>query len=329
MKANRRGVAMLAALWLVVGITVVALEFALSAKERRELGIAAAERARASGAALGAFAMTRAKLEYALRAGPQGSTGSLGRLQSSDPWLGVDSIYSGTVAVDSLPVTVVAGDLGAKLNINALTEAELRTFFSYLLGDYVLSDQLAQAISDWRDVDDIPRVRGGERDDYIKAGLLRLPANQDFRDLEDLLDVKGMTPEVYAVVSPYLTTLGAAQVNLNSAPVPVLRVLPGMNDEIIARILQFRSNGSRITSVAEVMPQQRGMGGRAGAAMRAVAEAAQAQISARAGVLTQQVELTILAQASPSAKPARLRVLLARENINGQPAAGVQNEEWR
>ncbi|MCC7195291.1 MAG: general secretion pathway protein GspK [Gemmatimonadaceae bacterium] len=329
MKANRRGVAMLAALWLVVGITVVALEFALSAKERRELGIAAAERGRASGAALGAFAMTRAKLEYALRAGPQGATGSLGRLQSSDPWLGVDSIYSGTVAVDSLPVTVIAGDLGAKLNINALTEAELRTFFSYLLGDYVLSDQLAQAISDWRDVDDIPRVRGGERDDYIKAGLLRLPANQDFRDLEDLLDVKGMTPQIYAVVSPYLTTLGAAQVNLNSAPVPVLRVLPGMNDEIISRILQLRSNGSRITSVAEVMPQQRGMGGRAGAAMQAVAQNAQAQISARAGVLTQQVELTILAQASSSARPVRLRVLLARENINGQSAAGVQNEEWR
>lgn len=326
----RRGVAMLAALWLVVGITIVALDFALAARERRQLGLAAADRARASAAALGAFAMTRAQLEYALRAGPQSTAGNVGRLQSSDPWLGVDSLYSGTQMVDSLPVTVQATDLGARLNVNALSETELRTFFSYLLGDYVLSDQLAQAISDWRDVDDVARVRGGERDDYIKAGLLRLPANHDFRDLEELLDVKGMTPEIYAVVSPYLTTVGAAQVNLNSAPAPVLRVLPGMNDEILARILQLRSRGSRITSVAEVMPQTRGgVSDRVAAAMQAQAQNAQSQISARAGVLTQQVELTILAQASPAAKPVRLRVVLARANINGQPAAGVQNEEWR
>ena len=78
------------------------------------------------------------------------------------------------------------------------------------------------AIVDWRDPDDIARVKGGERDDYIKAGLLRLPTNQNFRDVEELLDVKGMTPEVYRLVSPYLTTMGSAQVNLNTAPVPVL-----------------------------------------------------------------------------------------------------------
>lgn len=327
---GRRGVAMLAALWLVVGITIVALDFSLAAKERRALGIAAADRARASAAALGAFALTRAQLEYALRAGPQSTAGNVGRLQSSDPWLGVDSLYSGVEMVDRLPVVVEAADLGAKLNINALSETELRTFFSYLLGDYVVSDQLAQSISDWRDVDDIARPKGGERDDYIKAGLLRLPANQDFRDLEELLDVKGMTPQIYALVRPYFTTVGAAQVNLNSAPVAVLRVLPGMTDEILSRILQFRARGARITSVAEVMPPARGgMSDRVAAAMQAQSRSAQSQMSARAGVMTQQVELTILAQASVAAKPVRLRVVLARANINGQPAAGVLNEEWR
>lgn len=326
----RRGVAMLAALWLVVGITIVALDFALAARERRELGIAAADRARASAAALGAFALTRAQLEYALRVRPQGAAGTVGRLRSSDPWLGADSIWSGVQIVDRLPVTVEAADLGAKLNVNALSETEWRTFFSYLLGDYVRSDELAQAISDWRDADDIARVKGGERDDYIKAGLLRVPANQDFRDLEELLDVKGMTPEIYALVSPYLTTIGAAQVNLNAAPVPVLRVLPGMTDEIISRILQLRARGSRITSVAEVMPQARGgVSDRVAAAVRVRSLNAEAQMSARAGVLTQQVELTMFAQASPAAKPVRLRVVVARATINGQPMAGVLNEEWR
>ena len=48
---------MLAALWLVVGITIVALEFSLVGQERRQFGLAAADRTRQSAAALGGFAM--------------------------------------------------------------------------------------------------------------------------------------------------------------------------------------------------------------------------------------------------------------------------------
>lgn len=327
---NRRGVAMLAALWLVVGITVVTLELALIGRERRELGIAAADRARASAAALGAFALTRAQMEYALRVGPQSTDGAVGRVRSADPWLGADSLFTRAILVDSATVEVTAADLGTRLNINVLSETELRTLFANLLGDFVQADQLAQAISDWRDPDDIARVRGGERDEYVKAQLLRLPTNQDFRDLEELLDVKGMTQEIYALVAPYLTTIGAAQVNLNSAPVPVLRVLPGMNDEIVARILAARSRGSRIASVAEVMPQPRGgVSDRVAAAMRQQAQGAEQQISARAGVLTNQVELVFLVRPSPASKPTRLRVVVMRGNQNGQGTAEVLAEEWR
>lgn len=327
---SRRGVAMLAALWLVVGISVVAIEFALVGRERREFGLAAADRTRGGAGALGAFAMTRARLEQALRVGPQSTAGAVGRLRSSDPWLDVDSIYSGTMMVDSMAVQVEAIDLGTRLNANTLSEGEWQTLLSNLLGDFVLADALAQAIVDWRDVDDIPRIRGGEREEYIKAQLLRLPTNQSFRDIEELLDVKGMTQEIFALVSPYLTTVGAAQVNLNSAPVPVLRVLPGMTDEIIANILAQRSRGTRIASVAEVMPQQRGGVAReVQTAMAAQNQRTQQQLSVRAGVLTTQLQLTLVVQASPAAKPVRLRVMVQRSNRNGQPAADVAAEEWR
>lgn len=43
---DRRGVAMLAAMWLILGISIVALQFALSGKERRVLALAAADRGR-------------------------------------------------------------------------------------------------------------------------------------------------------------------------------------------------------------------------------------------------------------------------------------------
>jgi general secretion pathway protein K len=327
---NRRGVAMLAALWLVVGITIVALEFSLVGRERREFGLAAADRARESASALGAFAMTRAKLEQVLRTGPQSQAGAIGRLRSSDPWLDVDSLFSGEQYVDSMLVLVEAIDLGTKLNINSISEQEIRSLISYTVGDFVEADYLAQAIMDWRDVDDLARARGGERDAYLKADMLRLPTNQNFRDIEELLDVKGMTREVYEVISPYLTTMGSAQVNLNTAPVPVLRVLPGMTDEIVARILAMRSRGQRIANVAEVMPQVN----RTTTTVTQTAQGQQIQrqtqqISSRAGVLTQQLQLTLIAQASPAAKPVRLRVMIQRGNQNGQPTAEVMQEEWR
>jgi general secretion pathway protein K len=327
---NRPGVAMIAALWLVVGITIVSLEFSLIGQERREFGIAAADRARQSAGALGAFSIMRARLEQALRTGPQSQAGAIGRLRSSDVWLDVDSIYSSLVMVDSMPVEVEVIDLGTRLNINSLSEIDFRNLIFYAVGDAIEAEYLAQAIADWRDVDDLARIRGGERDEYLKAGLLRLPTNTSFHDVEELLDVKGMTQDVFDLISPFLTTIGAAQVNLNTAPVTVLRVLPGMNDEIVARILAARSRGQRIANVAEVMPPPRGgLAPGVQQAMQAQNQRAQQQITARAGVLTQQLLLTVMAQASPASKPVRLRVMLQRTNRNGQMLADVGYEEWR
>jgi general secretion pathway protein K len=329
---SRRGVAMLAALWLVVGITIVALEFALVGQERREFGLAAADRARQTASALGGFHMMQARLEQALRTGPQSQAGNLGRLRSSDPWLDVDSLYSGIVMIDSQKVSVEVIDLGTKLNINNMTELDFRNLITYTIGDAIEAEYLAQAIMDWRDVDDLSRLHGGEKDDYLKAGLLRLPTNTGFHDVEELLDVKGMSRDVYAIISPYLTTLGQAQVNLNTAPVAVLRTLPGMNDGIVANILNMRSRGQRIASVAEVIPQQntgRQISVQVNGAIQVLNNAAQQQISARAGVLTQNLQMTILAQASPASKPTRLRVWIQRSQQGQQAVAQVAGEEWR
>lgn len=289
MKA-RRGVAMITAIWLVVAIAVVALQFSLDARERRQLGLGAADRGAQRALANGALKLLQAKLEYAVRT--IGAQRQNQMLRSSDPWLGIDSLYSGTYDVDSQPVLVTASDLGAKLNINDLSEDELKTFLAFVLNDYVVADGLAQSIMDWTDVDDIARLHGAEKDDYIKNGLLALPANAPFRDIEDLRNVKGMTPEIFAAISPYLTTLGGGLVNLNTAPVAVMKVLPGMTDQIMNTIVSLRSQGQRITSVGEVMGAV-GRGRRASPG-QAAQQAQQTQaLSARASILSNEVLLTI------------------------------------
>lgn len=310
---SRRGVALLAALWLVVAIAAVALQFSLEAHERRQLGIDASERGIQRGLALGALAATQARLEQALRVAPSGSNAIIAGFRTIDPWLDADSIYSGEVDVDSVPVTVRAVDLGEKLNINNLNENEIQTFFSFLLHDYSKSAQLAQSIMDWRDPDSIPRPNGAERDAYVRAGMLALPTNAPFREITELRNVMGMTPEIYEEAVPYLTTHGDALVNLNTAPVPVLRVLPGMTDATINLILQLRSQGRRIQSVAQVLPGA-GDSRRRIAGQLATPQALNA-LRARATTQTTWVELTILARAGPQSAPTKL-VAVVRQNAD-------------
>ncbi len=318
----RRGVALLAALWLVVAIATVALQFSMEAKERRTLGIMASERGQQRALALGALAYAQAKLEYALRVAPSSNNPNIARLAASDPWSNVDSLYTGTVQVDSLPVTIVARDLGEKLNINTATETELQQFFSFLLSDYALSTQLSQSIMDWRDADSVKRPSGAERDDYIKSGMLALPANTLFNDVSDVKNVMGMTPDIYAEASPYLTTRGAGQINLNDAPVPVLRSLPGMTDATLNQILQLRSQGRRISDVSQIFASP-ARGGRPLPGQLASTAAVNA-LRGRTEVNTTQVELTITSRVGPQAQPTVLIAVLS----NAVTTAVVTTKKW-
>lgn len=325
---NRRGFAMITALWLVVAITVVALQFSYEAHERYMLGINAAERGVARAAVIGALALEQAQLERALR---QRNTGSnAARLRSSDPWIDVDSTFTGPVDIDSIIVMVDAKPGGRRLNVNSMNEEQLRAFFGNLLKDVSASDELAQSIMDWRDQDDQARVRGGERDYYLKDNRMVLPANAPFREVDDLLDVRGMTPEILEKARPYLRTYGNGTINLNTADEPVLRAIPGMTDVILARILATRSNGGRIQNINQIVPGAGGqqVGGRGGPTAPAQnAQQAQAQrVAQNSTVDTQEVDLILEASAGPQALPARLQATISRGNNGNQ--ATITWRQW-
>lgn len=313
----RRGVALLAALWLVVAIAAVALQFSLEARERRTIGILASERGAQRGLALGALALVRSQIDYSFRALPT-TGGAVDNLRSVDPLLDVAQRYNQPVLVDSIPVGVAAVDLGAKLNINQANETELQAFFSFLLKDYSLSTHLAQAIMDWRDADTLPRPSGGEVAAYIKAEQLAIPTNGPFRDVDDLRNVLGMTPEIFAEVSPYLTVRGDGRINLNTAPVAVLRSLPGMTDQTANMIVMMRSQGRRINRVTDVFQAMNGRGGGRGA------QPSPSPLGARADVTSSMIELTFTARSGPQSSPTKLIATVGR----GEGGVRVGNLIW-
>jgi type II secretory pathway component PulK len=307
---------MVAALWLVVAISVVALAFSIDARERRTLGLNANERGIGRGAALGALANIQAQLDAGLRANNQGNQ-ALQNIRAGDPWMGIDSAFTGALYVDSARVDVVALDLGKQLNINTADVNQLRAFLSYTIGDYAKADQLAQTITDWRDIDDTPQQNGDERDGYIKKGILNLPANGPFRQVSDLLMVEAMTPEIYARIAPDLTTYGPGQINVNTAPVEVLRSIPGITDDIINNILNQRGRGLRIASLASLVPgaAQAGRGGRGGPPQN-MQNVQLTQLQNAAGVNTTQVLFTMTVKSAPQAQPVKLIALVARGGTN-------------
>jgi type II secretory pathway component PulK len=331
---SRRGVALLAALWLVIAILTVALQFTMEAKERRTVGILASERAQQRALALGAFQLTHARMEQALRTAPQGTNVEV--LRSFDPWLDVDSLYSGFVDVDSTPVQVIARDLGERININSIQEVDLRNFFSFLLQDMTKATQLSQAIMDWRDVDTLPRPSGAERDKYMKDEMLALPTNAGFREVEELQNVYGMTPEIYAEVSPYLSTRGTGSVNVNTAPPPVLRALPGMTDATLNRILMLRSQGRRIRNLQEIFPgavSTPAGGGRGTSIQIRVAgqiqnQQVRQQFGSRVIFTANEVELTVLGKVGPQAQPTKLVAVISRSGNGTNQTARVGNLIW-
>ncbi len=321
----RRGMAMLAAMWLVVAIAAVALQFSLVARDRRILGLAASDRGRGRAAATGALAAMQARMEYDLRNGPSAAMTGVAGLRSSDPWLDADSLYSGTVYVDSMPVEVVAHDLGMGVNINTIAEADLRILLGFVLGDATTADHITQAIMDWRDADDNARPNGAERDQYLKDNRLVLPTNGAFREVDDLINVYGMTPDLLELIRPYVTTHASAavRVNLNTAPEPVLRSLPGMTDQILNQILSLRSSGRRITSVAQVMTATNrgrplGAGGRGQPAtpQEQRLQTTQTALTNATTVNTTDVELTFLVRDPSRLQPTRLIAVMSRAGTN-------------
>ncbi len=226
---DRRGFALLTALWLLVAISVGSLAFANAARTRRLAAANLAEGIQARAAADAGIEQTRARLVRRLAAATL-----------RDPWAGVDSQFRDTIAVARARVLVSTRDAGSQLNLNRATEEELRRLFVALRIDAGLADRLAQSILDWRDQDDMHRARGAERDAYLEAGAVQLPRNGPFQTLSELASVQGMTTTTYERVRPYLTLLGSGQVNLNAADRPVLLALPGMTEEAVAVLFRYR-----------------------------------------------------------------------------------------
>lgn len=251
---TRGGFALMAALWLVVLVGVTGYGLSVRSRSQRLAVANSLERTQAVVAAEGALETVRGELALRL-APPAPSAQRIAHRADVDPWSDLAALNADTLALGDARALPRVYDAGARIQINRATEADLRRFFAALAIDAGEADRLAQRIADWRDADDHRRTRGAERDEYLRTGARRLPANADFTRVDELRDVDGMTPQLFARMAPFVTALGTGQINVNAAPREVLLSLPGMGDESIAAIVRAQRARRPIRSMEELTAQ--------------------------------------------------------------------------
>lgn len=246
---KRRGVALITALWMIVVLTALSVEIATLARTRR-LGAANAVEAAAGRAAADAgIEHARARLT---RRQSQLSDLASGGSSAQDPWWRVELVLPDTIAIGDERYAVRLRDAGARVNVNRASEDDLRRLFTALRIDAGKADQLAQAIADWRDGDELKHLRGAERKKYLAAGLRVLPRNAPLVRIEELRDLYDMTAQLFATIAPHLTVYGSGQLNLNTAGRTELLALPGFTEETVAAVQRLRASGVQISSLDQL-----------------------------------------------------------------------------
>jgi len=229
----RRGFALLAAVWLMVGIAAIGLEVSWLARSRRLAIANAIEGEQARAAASAGLEQARAHLARAL---------AISRVDAlADPWRYLDAGASDSVGVARYEFQI--NDDAAFLDVNVASEAMLARLFVACGADLPSATTAAARIADWRDADQLRRAHGAEREDYLAAAARVLPRDAAVQSVAELDDVLEMPAASWRCVRPRLAVHGAGLVNPNTAPSEVLQALPGVSALVASAIVAARRDG--------------------------------------------------------------------------------------
>jgi len=185
---------------------------------------------------------------------------------STDPQSAKLLTSENTFAIGDVNCAVAVTEENGLLNVNRLKGADgqldRRHIDQFLrLIDVVNHEQkdsppigygIVPAVIDWVDSDDeitcLPFVQhdntGAENVDYQVGTPSRSCRNGPVGSVDELLGVKGMTPESFERLRPYLTCGGDGKIDINAAPKTVLQSLSEQIDAALAEmIVQQRKLG--------------------------------------------------------------------------------------
>jgi len=178
---SARGTALLAVLWLSAALGAIAIALADTVRGEAERSATAVDGLRAQNLAVGGLRRAILYMDWGRR------YPDVPRFKPPVPYFAFD-FPEGQTVVDIIPED-------AKFNINRITIEDLFHLLINLGAGEARSQELAAAIMDWRS----PAPDGPSAFDEFYLSLrppYRAP-HADFQEIEELLSVKGVTPDLF------------------------------------------------------------------------------------------------------------------------------------
>lgn len=260
---NSRGVALIIVLWVVAILSVIALEFSFAM--RTEVKTAQYYKGEVQLYAYAEGGIQRAIAELINKNDPkiqQMRKTAISGLEEIPPekkeWITDGRVYRLTYDEGTCEIRVM-GEPG-KVNINTASDSTLRKIIGQMGLEGEARDRVVDSILDWIDPDDFSRLNGAENDYYQSLKEPYNCKNGPLDSIEELLLVRGVTPDLFYGKKEVKKADGGGtekegqiglrdifsiyssgeQIDINSAPISVLRVVLGLPMEVARSIMKAR-----------------------------------------------------------------------------------------
>ncbi len=206
----QRGAALLLVMWLILLLSGLVAGYAMSARIESMQGNGLARSVAAREAA-------RAGVEYAVA-------------RMLDPNIAQRWVPDGRdyrMVFDGAQLEVSVRDESGKVDLNTASPDLLASLLRTQGEPAQSARQIAGAIVDWQDEDNVVQVAGGAEDpNYAAAGLAWGAKDAPFETVAELEQVLGMRPALFRLLAPYVTVQGTAGMpNAAFADGPVLQAM--------------------------------------------------------------------------------------------------------
>ena len=241
--SSDKGLALLMVLWVLAVLSVLVLSFAYMA--RTEVYSTISFRDGMEKKFLAEAGIERGIMELFYRSA---NKNQMSAIEGSEIVRIDGRQYDGELGESKYSFSIA--DESGKININALTDANgiiLNSLIVNLGLPGETANTIVDSILDWKDADNLRRLNGAE-DEYYQSLPVPYKAKNDKLDtLEELLLVRGVTPEILfgsgnsRGLINFLTVYSKGPaINLNAAAKEVLMALPNMTSSMADRIVEFR-----------------------------------------------------------------------------------------
>ncbi len=288
MPSERRGFALLAVLWALVITASLAAELHVGVRGDQRIAANARAEARLRWAARGGLAVALESLRARLAA-----ASATGALVTTDTLI----VPPQETELDAVRVRATVVDARAKLQLNLADFDELAALFAALGYGDGDARTLAAAVARWR-AEHLPPYEALPPD---SSGTRLRPPRGAFAAVEELRTVPGVSAAAYASAAPYLTVDSDGRINLNTAPAPVLRTLPGIGAAGAERVVERRKRSPFLSpyEVVDALPRDE----------RKRAQAGLAELIARTAFVPREAEVRVVARTAGSPLAARARAV--------------------